>query len=112
MLMTMIAIWAIVLPLTILAVSWQTARLLDERRLQTADRSVPRLASPVGSLPACAHRAARPRRTVTRRVCPEFPRSAGRRWPRPDPASAAQLLEKPRPRLASSRRSSTRSTRP
>ena len=79
MLLTFIAIWAIVLPVAILAVSWQAARLREERGSQTADRSVPRLASPVGSLPACAHRAARPRRTITRRICPEFPRSAGRR---------------------------------
>jgi hypothetical protein len=79
LLMTIIAIWAIVLPLTILAGSWQATRLREERGLDTADRSVPRMRSQAGSLPACAHRAARPRRTVTRRVCPQFPRSAGRR---------------------------------
>ncbi len=79
MLMTIIAIWGIILPLTILAVSWQAARVREERGLQTAGHSVPRLASPAGSLPACTHRPARPRRTVTRRVCPQFPRSSGRR---------------------------------
>ena len=79
MLLTLVAIWAIVLPVTILAVSWQAARLRDVRRL--ADRG------PLGPPPGVASRiaarlrprAARPRRTVTRRVCPEFPRSAGRR---------------------------------
>ena len=79
MLMTIIAIWGIILPFTILAVSWQAARLREERGLRTADRSVTRLTSSTGSLPACANRAARPRRTVTRRICPEFPRSSGRR---------------------------------
>jgi hypothetical protein len=79
MLLTIVAIWAILIPLAILAISWQSARLREARGSQTTDRSVPRPASRAGSLPACAVRAARPRRTITRRVCPELPRGAGRR---------------------------------
>jgi hypothetical protein len=79
MILTLVAIWAIVLPVAILAISWQAARLREARSSQTAGRSVPRLASPAGPPAACARRAARPRRTITRRVCPEFARSAGRR---------------------------------
>ena len=83
MLLTIVAIWAVVIPLAILGVSWQTARLREARASLTAQRRAPRSTSHAGSLPACARRAARPRRTITRRVCPEFPRGAGRR-----PASA------------------------
>ena len=79
MILTLVAIWAIVLPVAILAVSWQAARLRDVRSSQSADRSGPRVASPVGPLPACARRAARPRRTITRRLCPELPSGAGHR---------------------------------
>jgi hypothetical protein len=79
MLLTMVAIWAIVLPVAVLAISWQAARRREVRSSQNADRSAPRMTSPAGSLPACAVRAVRSRRTVTRRVCPELPRSAGRR---------------------------------
>jgi hypothetical protein len=83
MLVTIIAVWAIVLPLTILAASWQAARLREDRGRLTAASSVPAPASHAGSLPDCARRAARPRRTLSRRVCPELPGDAGRR-----PASA------------------------
>ena len=41
MLMTIVAIWAIVIPLAVLAVSWQAARLREDAASQTADRSVP-----------------------------------------------------------------------
>ncbi len=83
MLLTIVAIWAVVIPLAILGVSWQTARLREARASLTAQRRAPRPTSHAGSVPTCARRAARPRRTITRRVCPEFPRGAGRR-----PASA------------------------
>jgi hypothetical protein len=79
MLLTIVAIWAIVIPLAILGVSWQTARLRDARASLAAGRRAP----PRTSQAACARRGARPRRTITRRVCPELPRGAGRR-----PASA------------------------
>jgi hypothetical protein len=83
MLLTIVAIWAVVIPLAILGVSWQAARLREARASLAEGRPAPRPTSQAGSLPACARRAARPRRTVTRRVCPEHPRGAGRR-----PASA------------------------
>jgi len=83
MLLTIVAIWAVVIPLAILGISWQTARLREARASLSAQRRAPRPTSPAGSLPACARRAARPRRTITRRVCPESPRGARRR-----PASA------------------------
>jgi hypothetical protein len=80
MLLTIVAMWAVVIPLAILGVSWQAARR-REARVSLTD--APRQTTPAGSLPVCARRAARPRRTITRRVCPELPRGAGRR-----PASA------------------------
>jgi hypothetical protein len=83
MLLTIVAIWAVVIPLAILGVSWQAARLREARVSLVEDRPAPRQTAPAGSLPVCARRAARPRRTITRRVCPELPRGAGRR-----PASA------------------------
>jgi hypothetical protein len=86
MLLTIVAIWAIVIPLAVLAISWQVANLRDQRALRAAKRSVLELrpsAVGVAGLPACAVPAARPRRTITRRVCPARPRGAGRR-----PASA------------------------
>jgi hypothetical protein len=79
MLLTIVAIWAIVIPLAILGVSWQTARLRDARASLAAGRRAQQPTSQAGSLPACARRGARPRRTITRRVCPELPRGAGRR---------------------------------
>jgi hypothetical protein len=83
MLLTIVAIWAVVIPLAILGVSWQTARLREARAALTAASRAPRSAVHAGSLPGCARRAPRPRRTITRRVCPELPRDVGRR-----PASA------------------------
>jgi hypothetical protein len=86
MLLTIIAIWAIVLPLAVLGISWQIAKLREERALQTTGRSVTELRRDTpraGGVPACAVPAARPRRTLTRRVCPELPRGVRRR-----PASA------------------------
>lgn len=86
MLLTVVAIWAIVIPLAVLAISWQVANLRDARALRAVERSVaePRPGAARASVPpACAVPAARPRRTLTRRVCPERPRGAGRR-----PASA------------------------
>ena len=79
MLLTIVAIWAIVIPLAILGVSWQAARLREARVAPTAKRSASRVVSQPGTLPVCARRAARPRRTITRRVCPELPRGVGRR---------------------------------
>jgi hypothetical protein len=81
MLLTVVAIWAIVIPLAVLAISWHSARLREARGSQTGPRSVrePDCVQHAATLPACAVRAARPRRTITRRVCPELSRGAGRR---------------------------------
>ena len=86
MLLTIVAIWAIVIPLAVLGISWQVTKLRDERVLRAVRRSAPELRSGAmrdTGVPACAVPAARPRRTLTRRVCPELPRGARRR-----PASA------------------------
>jgi hypothetical protein len=86
MLLTIVSIWAIVIPLAIVGVSWKAAKVRDAPASHTAGRSVPGLGrdtSHAGGLPACAVPTARPRRTITRRVCPELPRDARRR-----PASA------------------------
>ena len=82
MLLTIVAIWAIVVPLAVLGISWQVANLRDERALRAAKRAArqPRPgAARAASVPACAVPAARPRRTTTRRVCPELQGGAGRR---------------------------------
>jgi hypothetical protein len=86
MLLTIVGIWAIVIPLAVLGISWQLANLRDERAPRAVKRSDSELgpgAARAAAVPACAAGAARPRRTLTRRVCPERPRGAGRR-----PASA------------------------
>ena len=83
MLLTVVAIWAIVIPLAVLGVSWHAARLRETRTAATTDRWASPATPRAGALPACARRAVRPRRTITRRVCPERARGAGRR-----PASA------------------------
>jgi hypothetical protein len=79
--MTIVAIWAVVIPLVILGVSWQAADRRDARAAQAGGRSVPTRRQP--DVPACVARAARPSRATTRRVCPQRARGARRR-----PASA------------------------
>jgi hypothetical protein len=76
MILTIVAIWAVVIPVVILAVSWQITRPRPTHATHTAHHG--------RSLPPCALPAARPRRTVTRRACPELPRRVRRR-----PASAS-----------------------
>ena len=83
MLLTIVAIWAIVIPLIVLAASWQFANLREGRDLQAAKASASELHRVARAVPRCAVPATRPRRTTTRRVCPEQPRRVGRR-----PASA------------------------
>lgn len=82
MLLTIVATWAIVIPLAILGVSWQITRPRHTRASRAAHAPRPG-ASRSGAVPRCAVPAARPRRTITRRVCPELPRGVRRR-----PASA------------------------
>ena len=82
MLLTIVAIWAIVTPIAVLAVSSRAAALREARASQTAERSVPELRRETlraGTVPACAVRPLRPRVTITRRVCPELPRGVRRR---------------------------------
>ncbi len=81
MLLTIVAIWAVVIPLVILGVSWQAANRRDARPAQARGRSIPTHRQP--GVPECVARAARPSRTTRRRVCPQFARGARRR-----PASA------------------------
>ncbi|HTU96987.1 MAG TPA: hypothetical protein VMF14_14170 [Solirubrobacteraceae bacterium] len=83
MLVTIVAMWAIVIPIAVLAISWQAARCRDARAAVTATRPATRHTAQPGATPSCARRAIRPRRTTTRRVCPELARGAHRR-----PASA------------------------
>ncbi|MGZ4299930.1 MAG: hypothetical protein ACXVVK_23080 [Solirubrobacteraceae bacterium] len=80
MLLTIIAIWAIVIPLVVLAISWEAANRREARTAQGSGRTgAKRL--PAG-MPRCTRRALRPRRTITRRVCPQHSRARRR------PASA------------------------
>ena len=84
MLLTVVAIWAIVIPVAVLAVSWKVAK----SRLTRASGSRRSHPCSIPAAPASApcrvrRPAAGPRRTVTRRLCPEHPRGVGRR-----PASA------------------------
>jgi hypothetical protein len=73
--LAIIAIWSIVIPLVVLAVCWESAKRREARAAKAGKRSA-------ASLPRCATRTPRPRRTVTRRRCPELPRTRRR------PASA------------------------
>jgi hypothetical protein len=83
MLLTIVSIWAIVFPLVVLATSWQLANLRDARGSRPSERSAAELRGAERAMPPCVVPAVRPRRTITRRVCPEQPCRAGRR-----PASA------------------------
>ena len=86
MLLTIVAIWAIVIPMLVLALSWQVAKVREDAALRAADSSASqhhRRAARTGAVPPCAVIPVRPRRTTTRRVCPEQARGVGRR-----PASA------------------------
>jgi hypothetical protein len=80
MLLTIVVIWAIVIPVVFLAASWQLANIRDARDLQATGASASRQRSDPG-VPRCAVPSAHPRRTTTRRVCPEQPRRVGRRSP-------------------------------
>lgn len=71
-LLTIVAIWAVVIPLAVLAGTWKAANVRDERAASAVKGSVPHLLR-AGGVPACAVPAARPRRNTTRRVCPERP---------------------------------------
>jgi len=73
--LAIIAIWAILIPLVVLAVCWESANRREARAAKAGKRRA-------ATQPRCATRPPRPRRTVTRRRCPELPRTRRR------PASA------------------------
>jgi hypothetical protein len=75
--LAIIAIWAIIIPLVVLAISWESANRRQARAAQAKRRTGAKHLSP-----RCVLRTTRPRRTVTRRRCPELPRTRRR------PASA------------------------
>jgi hypothetical protein len=79
MLLTIVAIWALVIPLVVLAVSWQLAAIREARDVQATEASPSGLHRVDRAVPRCAVPATRPRRTTTRRVCPEQLRRVGRR---------------------------------
>jgi hypothetical protein len=84
--LTIVAIWAIVIPVLILAISWQITKPRPNGSRQIAQGPASMLrgeASRSGVAPGCAVPAARPRRTITRRLCPALARGVRRR-----PASA------------------------
>jgi hypothetical protein len=74
MLFAIVAIWAVVIPVGLLAISWGAP---DPREPQT-DESVSTLEPPTAA-PSLVHRAVRPGRTTVRRRCPELAREARRR---------------------------------
>jgi hypothetical protein len=84
MILAVVAIWAIVIPCVILAVADMTGRRARGRRGRLDDLSIAvHVDHAQGTAtPRCVIRAARARRTTTRRVCPELARRRRR------PASA------------------------
>jgi hypothetical protein len=86
MLLTIVAIWAIVIPVAVLGLSLRLAKAREMGGLPTAARSASEHRSGTSGaavVPRCAVPRTRPRRTTMRRVCPEQPRGVRRR-----PASA------------------------
>jgi hypothetical protein len=78
--LAIIAIWAIIIPLVILAVSWEAANRRDARAARARRRTCAQRRP--GGVPRCTQRAAHPSRTITRRLCTTVPRTRRR------PASA------------------------
>ena len=82
MLLIIITVWAIIIPVAVLAFSWEAARRREAgaaRNPASAAAEDHGVVSPTGAISPCATRPARPRRTLTRRVCRENPRGARRR---------------------------------
>ena len=80
MLVTIVAIWAVVIPLVILGVSWQAANRRDARAAQALGRSVPAPRQP--GVPACVARAVPQGRRRTVRPLPRW-RNHGKSGHRP-----------------------------
>jgi hypothetical protein len=81
MLLAIVAIWAVVIPVSVLLVSWDAARRRQARAAQPRRVSLASHRQP--GVPACVARPARPSRTTTRRICPHVAGRVRRR-----PASA------------------------
>jgi hypothetical protein len=81
MIWTIVAIWAVVIPVIVLLLTWDAARRREARAAQARRRSLPTHRQ--SGVPACVVRATRPSRTTTRRICPHVAGRVRRR-----PASA------------------------
>ncbi len=77
MLFTIVAIWAVVIPVAVLAVSWGAPDRRETREAQTNESVSSR--EPRTAVPPRAHRAVRPTRITARRTCPELAGDARRR---------------------------------
>ena len=81
MIWTIVAIWAVVIPVVALLISWDAARRREARAELGRRRLLPNHHQ--SAVPACVVRAVRPSRTATRRICPNVAGRVRRR-----PASA------------------------
>ena len=77
MLFTIVAIWAVVIPVAVLAISWRAPDRREARKAQT-DESVS-TREPRTAVSPRAHRAVRRSSTSARRTCPELAGDARRR---------------------------------
>jgi len=77
MLFTIVAIWAVVIPVAVLAVSWGAPDRRETRKAQTNESVSTR--EPRTAVTPRAHRAVRPSRITARRTCPELAGDARRR---------------------------------
>ena len=77
MVLTVVAIWAVVIPVAILAISWGASDRREDNSMQT-NESVSTGKLPT-AVPRRPRRAARPSRATARRVCPELAGDARRR---------------------------------
>ena len=77
MLFTIIAIWAVVIPVAVLAMSWRAPDRHEARKAQANESVSTR--EPRTAVSPRAHRAVRPSRTSARRTCPELASDPRRR---------------------------------
>ena len=77
MLFTIVAIWAVVIPVAVLAISWRAPDRREARKAQSNESVSTR--EPRTAVSPRAHRAVRRSRTSARRTCPELAGDARRR---------------------------------
>ena len=77
MLFIIVAIWAVVIPVAVLNVSWRAPDRREARKAQANESVSAR--EPRTAVAPRAHRAVRPNRTSARRRCPELADDARRR---------------------------------